>query len=430
LFRRLIKQLGRPLVAALLLLIAGFGFYLAGIHVWAEYHYRRANQDLAAGRLSPGREHLKKCLSVWPNSGLTHLLAAQAQRRAGFLPAAEEHLHQAQRLLKRREGIVLERKLLAAQKGDIDEIEALRDQIDKNPKAEPLILEALTAGCLRLYRLGEAGYCIGRWLEIQPDNPAVYVARGGLQELIGSYRRAADDYRRAVELNEEDDSTRQKLISVLLNTSQFAEAQTHLQRLSQRQPDNPDTLVSLARVQSAQGHTEEAAQTLDEMLVQFPHHFAALAEQGQIALQLHQLDKAETCLRQAIELQPFDYVAHYNLSLCLRGQPHRQEEATEQEKQAKELKDGAARVREIVTRDLRERPDDPALLCEAGVIFLRAGNVKGGLGWLRSALRQDPNYRPAHKALVEHYERMGDTSRAGFHRRILEAAGSKGNPAR
>jgi tetratricopeptide (TPR) repeat protein len=430
LFRRLIKRFGRLVAIVLLLLIAGFGFYMAGINVWAEYHYRRASQDLAAARPTSAREHLKKCLSVWPNSGLTHLLAAQAERRAGFLPAAEEHLRQAQRLLKRREGVVLELRLLAAQKGDIDQIEALQDQIDKKSEDESLILEALTAGCLRLYRLGEAAYCIGRWLEIQPDNPAVYVARGGLRELIGSYRPAAEDYRRAVELNEEDDSTRQKLVRVLLDTNQFEEAETHLQKLSQRQPDNPDTLVSLARLQFAQGHTEEAGQTLDEMLVQFPHHFAALAEQGRIALQLHQLDKAETCLRQAIELQPFDYVAHYNLSLCLRGQPHRQAEASQQEKRAKELKDGGARVREIVTRDLRERPDDPALLCEAGVIFLRAGNIKGGLGWLRLALRQDPNYPPAHKALVDHYERMGDTLRASFHRRILEAAGRKGNPTR
>jgi hypothetical protein len=143
-------------------------------------------------------------------------------------------------------------------------------------------------------------------------------------------------------------------------------------------------------------------------------------------LELHQWDQAEIYLRKAVDIQPFDYEANCNLYKCLSGQQDRQEEVSKQGERVKQLKDGGDRVREIVTRDLRERPDDSALECEVGVIFLRAGNIKGGVGWLHLALSHDPNYLPAHQALMEHYEGKGDSLQAAVHRQKLETAEGQG----
>ena len=50
---------------------------------------------------------------------------------------------------------------------------------------------------------------------------------------------------------------------------------------------------------------------------------------------------------------------------------------------------------------------DPAPRCETGTLLLRNGREQEGVRWLISALRNDPLYRPAHKALADHYERLG-----------------------
>jgi Tfp pilus assembly protein PilF len=55
-----------------------------------------------------------------------------------------------------------------------------------------------------------------------------------------------------------------------------------------------------------------------------------------------------------------------------------------------------------------------------GTPLLRNGHKSAGESWLRSALGLDPNYRPAHAALAEHYKAEGDEARAAEHRRQAE----------
>jgi len=52
-----------------------------------------------------------------------------------------------------------------------------------------------------------------------------------------------------------------------------------------------------------------------------------------------------------------------------------------------------------VRNEVLKRPDDAALRCEGGVLFLRNGEREEGLRWLQLALRLDPNYEPARAAL-------------------------------
>ena len=95
------------------------------------------------------------------------------------------------------------------------------------------------------------------------------------------------------------------------------------------------------------------------------------------------------------------------------------------------IKDRADRVAEITTRQLSARPHDPALHCELGKLCLQGGQLEVGESWLLSALRQGPNYRPAHAALADYYRQRGDSERAEEHRRRAEApaAASAAGPA-
>jgi Tfp pilus assembly protein PilF len=71
----------------------------------------------------------------------------------------------------------------------------------------------------------------------------------------------------------------------------------------------------------------------------------------------------------------------------------------------------------LSSRKLSERPLDPALHYEMGVLLLRNGNAGAAKGWLLSALSLAPDYRPAHAALADVYRREGDETRAAEHRR-------------
>jgi Tfp pilus assembly protein PilF len=71
---------------------------------------------------------------------------------------------------------------------------------------------------------------------------------------------------------------------------------------------------------------------------------------------------------------------------------------------------------ELRSRKLAERPLDPALHAEMGLLEIRAGHPEEGEWWLKSALAVDPDYAPAHQALADLYEKRGDSAKAAEHR--------------
>ncbi|MGH7171626.1 MAG: tetratricopeptide repeat protein, partial [Gemmataceae bacterium] len=53
---------------------------------------------------------------------------------------------------------------------------------------------------------------------------------------------------------------------------------------------------------------------------------------------------------------------------------------------------------------------------EVAMVAMRAGACDKALSWLYSALREDANHAPSHKALMEYYQKTGDFLRAAEHR--------------
>jgi Tfp pilus assembly protein PilF len=57
---------------------------------------------------------------------------------------------------------------------------------------------------------------------------------------------------------------------------------------------------------------------------------------------------------------------------------------------------------------------------EIAQIFMRSGQEREGVIWLKGALQIDPNYPPALTALAEYYEKKGETLRAREYRERLD----------
>ena len=392
-------------VVVLGLAAVGLKWVSPNLRFW--YHLRAGRSELARYHNPQAIRHLQECLDFRSHDPGTLLLAARAARRARSYPECEQLLAKYQEARGLDEAVSLEQFLLAAERGVDRAAQQCWSRVEKRDPDTPLILEALARGYLRQYRLGQAHLCLERWLELEPENAQAHYLEGLLQLDYAHARGPAEvSYRRAVELDPEHEEARLGLAVTLINDKNFAEAVEHLEYVRQRQPDNLSVQVGLAECQEGLGHEEEAARLLDRVLEVQPQMPSALAVRGRIALDQGDLGTAETRLRQAIASNPGDPRPRYNLVVVL-NQCGKQEEARQCEKDLKQLEEDHKRFHEIIMQELAQRPQDPALHCEAGQLLLRGGQVEEGLRWLQSALRLDPNYAPAKKTLEEFRNKTG-----------------------
>jgi tetratricopeptide (TPR) repeat protein len=395
-------------VLACALAVVGYAVYR---QVWAEIHYRRAEEALARSLrvrgpapLAEARSHLACCVKVWPNNPRLGFLMAQAARRAGDLDDAARYLRRAQQLGWVVEAIDLEKALSAAQQGDLERMEPLlvsfvqRDHPDKL-----LILEALVQGCRRTYQLPRALAYLDTWLGAQPDSVRALVWRGETLLLAGRNQDALADYRKALELDPQEDEARLKLADLFLVLHQHRDAFTHFTELLKRHPDQGEALFGLARCRAETGDTAEAVNLLDRLLSLQPKHAGALAERGKIALDAGNPLDAEKWLRHAAGVAPFERETLYSLYRCLTRSGHTKE-AGECLARLQRIDEDRKRLDELKTA-IMMAPHDASLRCEMGLILLRNGQDKEGVRWLQSALQEHPGHVAARQALDDYSRR-------------------------
>jgi tetratricopeptide (TPR) repeat protein len=364
-----------------------------------------------------------------PEAAQEQLQAARAARRAGKWAEAERRLKECERLHGPAEAVALERKLLAAQRGDVAGVE--KDLIDAVKKGHPdavLILEALAQGYHEACRPLDEYRALDEWRRRKPGDARVLYKLGRAAEQLsrgrpGNWGNAPDDhaltfYRRAVEADPKYDDARLRLAEGLLAQTKPEEALAQFQALRERRPKDPAVVLGLARCEVMLGRTEEGAKLLDGLLADHPRHAQALAERGKLALQEGQAEKAEGWLRRAVAEAPSDYPAAYALYTCL-ARAGKEAEAKALRARIEQIKADRERLDEC-RKAAQRAPQDPAPRSEAGSILLRIGEEEEGLRWLRSALRVDPKHRPTHRALADYYRRKGDKERAEKHRKLAE----------
>src|SRR5262245_14664210 len=212
-------------------------------------------------------QRFRAALKGEPKTAEQHLLAAQAARRSGELEEARRYLKEAERLNAAPKSVRLERLLLQAQSGDLDEVEPLlRQQIAKQHPQAALILEALAVGYVASFRPRAALAATKQLIDRDPKNAPAYRIRGWLLERSGNLVDAEKSYRRVLELDPELDSARVGLAEVLYNTSRGEDAAKLFQQVGKRQPENPKALLGLARCQCELGKSDEARKLLEKLL--------------------------------------------------------------------------------------------------------------------------------------------------------------------
>jgi tetratricopeptide (TPR) repeat protein len=414
----------RPRLAALALALLTLGAAGAGAFGWSEYHLRAAER--AAGRYAfdEAQRHLEQCLAVRRRSAAVHLLAARAARRRDAYDESERHLAACERLGGAGEGARLERVLLLAQEGDLEDMDGLRKARTQAEGPESaLVLEALAKGYANRFWHAEALACLDA-LGREPGHPRAWLWRARSREGLGAEEHeeeALRDYQRAVELGPSAEA-RLGLAAALERAGWAWEAALQYEEVRRARPGGAEALLGLARCRAALGEADEARRLLDELLARRPEDGAALTERGRLEYHAGQPDEAVQWLRRAAAaVPPYDCVPHRLLYQYL-AVARQDEEARRWLGRLREREAEVLRVDRLVLRTNRDSGNVAARF-ETALALLRLGRARDGVAGLFVVLEQDPRHGPAHAALADYFERTGQPRRAARHRR---AAGSEG----
>jgi tetratricopeptide (TPR) repeat protein len=414
--------LGLGIVVVALLVwpgIAGWNY------CWAAYQLRSARKALEAYKLQEARDHINQCLSVWPDEIRAHVLALRIARMEQDYDEADKQLKEVQKTSGVSEASNLEWSMLQAHAGDLDAVEQyLWSLVNEQHPDSLLILDALTAGYVRMYRNADATASISYWLNLQPDCIQAVFYRGCLNQRLHAYEKAVADFSKVIEVDPDRDSVRLRLITCFLGTNQLKEALEQAEIVHKKRPNDPDVTVALANCYYNMGQFKEGADLLDPLLAKDPDYAPALIGRGQIALQTEQPDDALKYLKHAVEVSPIDVGANHELYRCYE-QLGMLQEAELQHKKLLQVQKNIERLLEISNRDMAKSSNDPALITELGQLMITLAQEDVGEGWLLTALRKDENYGPAHEALAKLYEKKGETDKAAVHRQKAKKALAK-----
>jgi tetratricopeptide (TPR) repeat protein len=387
---------------------------------WRIYRFHQsrtaAEASLARYDFAEARRYLAVCLSLRPTDPEIHLLAVQAARRDGLLDEAQRHLDRYRELVgdATPDG-ALQAVLLRVQGGAVKEhVNILMDYIDiRHPQREQ-ILEALAQGCVHVYRLDEASFWTRQLLDRFPENPIGRLLDAQTHETLRRRDQAIEITQKLVEDYPENNKARIYLAGLLFRRHRYDEAAKHYWEAHWQQPADIAPLLGLVRVLVAQERFDDVEPILRQLQREHADNSEALLECGRSALRQKRPAEAEPLLQRAVELAPNDHEIHLELAIALQ-QLGRTDEAQRHLERSQQIEADMLRL-EQVFQEMVAAPSDPMPRLEAGRICLRNGQITEGLRWLFGALELAPQHKPTHAALADHFESIGNTASAEYHR--------------
>jgi tetratricopeptide (TPR) repeat protein len=417
--RSFLLRFRRYALAAFLLAVIAYSIYSTWRWTQANHAIDAAKNALGLTDFDEAKKHLDRADHLRPENPDVQLLLAEWARRVGKLDEAAVHLRACDKAGGVPEAIDLERILARAQQGQLEEEAILLKMAENEPSHRVLIYEAIASGAMKTYRLHLAAQCLDRLLKEQPRSKRALAWKGETLYLLRTSADAIATWKQLIEIDPDNDEARLKLAATLVEESQPDEALVHYLHLRGKGSTKAAVAAGLARCWTSLGKTDDARDLLDASLRIHSRDPETLLLRGRIEFNRGRADQAEPWLRKAAEAAPFDLETVYALGQCLT-QLGKKDEAKSWLDRHRQIQDDQLRLTKL-TRQTAENPRDPDPRTEAGIIFLRNGNAKEGLRWLRSALHESPDHIPTHQALAKHYRDTGLTAQAEFHERAAAA---------
>lgn len=385
--------------------------------VRAELRFRAAERARKRRDFADARGHLLANLAADPTSARNHFLFARVARQSGAFDDAEEQLELCQKWDGASPRVALERTLLGVQQGQFTrhtEVQ-LRRRVEQGDSESVEILEALSAGCLASYRFPDALGYLSKWIELAPGDFQAYVWRSLAKERLTDMPGAREDAERALALAPANYSARLSLAQILMQLTEFQEAEKVFEQLAQSYPRDPVVAMGLAQAKGkVHPEGDEAARILDDLVTRFPDDSPVLLERARLALQSGEPARAEGWLRKAAESAPWEYQIQYSLLQSLRQQG-KQKEADQVEKTVRRLEEASDRLNKFHEM-LKKEPYNLSNHCAIAQILLDVGNQKEAVRWLQTALKIDPRQPLANRLMADYYDKIGEPRKAARYR--------------
>ncbi len=388
------------------LLLAGVGGGLFGLHWWARQQLRTAEELLADLRFEEAGRLLDDYLRVRPSDAEARLLAARAERRAGDAAAAEHQLDEHDRLRGGTRASSLERVLLRAERGELGDDESRLRSLLEQREADPVqLLEALARDYQATERFGDALACLADLLKERPRHPRALVWRAQIGGRMQKWDDALKDARRAVELRPDSVEARLICAEAYERVGQTEQAVREYGWLYERGHQSPAVVLGLGRCLQDLARFAEARQVLDAFLAGQPGRADVLVERGRLALREGGAAPAEPYFRRAAAADPDNRDAQRFLLRCLEAGGNTAE-AARVAGQLRQLEIRAGRVDQLRS-DVLAAPDEAEPRYRLGLFLLQNGRAEEGRNMLLNVLRLNPWHGPARAALDAYAERTG-----------------------
>jgi len=409
------------LVCGLLLI----GALLAAPWCRTEYNLWQARRALQARDAKVAINYLDSARRSDPARAETEFLLARANRRLGRMQDVQRHLSRAARLGWPPELVRREEWLALAQSGEVMRAEPHLGELLRNQHDDGAdICEAFVEGYFASFRFDRGMPLVEAWERDFPADPRPHIYRGMALEQQRLWDQAAEAYEHALSLEPDNCDCRLRLAGVLIESHEYDKAAAHLRRCRSERPDDPEVACRLAECLREQGEFDQARTLVAPLLERDPRQPHARLLMGQLELMAGAYNSALQWLEPLCAENPSDVEARYALGQVLQATGHSEE--------AKEhlmfVSRARAELQEVqrLTDAANFRPDDPDQRYQIGIRLLKYDIPSHGAAWLRSVLDLDPGYGPAHAALADYYESIGNPQLAAEHRR--RAAGEAKQP--
>lgn len=372
---------------------------------------------------------------LWPAGRMeTELLAARMYRRQGRAEEMQRALDTASRLGADPQVVSLEKSLVLAQSGHLQDVEPqLMHALSHGIGDAAEISDAYSNGLTVMSQFPQAVQVLEAWRQDYSDDPRPDYRLGRIHEHRQSWDQAEEHYRRSLEILPTYYPSRYRLGRVLLYGRRVDEAREQFERCLEM-PNPLAAKVQLAGCLRSLGEIDRAQKLLrevishdyDEVLAGYaaveetPEHYEAASMLGDIESEAGNDEQAVAVLRLALEKNPRDLAARYALAVALR-QLGRTDEAELHFEKVRIARTALQRANPLRER-ISQFPDDLEARLELGRLLLEHESQRMGVFWLRSVLASDPENREAHELLAQHFQELSKSrSRysglAAYHKR-------------
>lgn len=250
-------------------------------------------------------------------------------------------------------------------------IDALKRAIAFDPDSDKLGM-TLAKAYLHNQQLAEGGDQLESLLQVHPGRGDAWELLGELRTYQERYVDAIAAYRKALELQPDNEALRLRLIAVFDQQGDVQGAIAETNTLLGLKPESLPGRLALARLQRRNQQAGDAIKTYRDLLVQRPGQLQAILELGQLLEKERQVSEAIDLYRESLRDNPELLAVYRQLARILILQ-ERYDEALQ-----------------LLERARNQRPEDVGILARIGLLYLSREDFKHGEEIFRQVLELRP----------------------------------------